>query len=65
MINRNTIGRIEKNNIRWLGHVLRMEEEIWPNQLFKWISKSKKKRGQSKTSWKTNIMIADRKRENI
>jgi hypothetical protein len=30
------IDRIKNKCLTWLGHVLRMEEERWPKQLYQW-----------------------------
>ena len=52
------IERIEKKEIRWLGHVLRMDEDRWPKQLYQWKPDRKRKRGRPKTTWKENMMAA-------
>ena len=37
-----------------------MEEERWPKLLYQWKPNRKRKRGRTKTTWKTNITTAKR-----
>jgi hypothetical protein len=42
------IDRIKNKGLDWFGHVLRMEEERWPKQLYQWKPPGKRKRGRPK-----------------
>jgi hypothetical protein len=44
------IDRIKNKGLSWFGHVLRMEEERWPKQLYQWKPPGKRKRGRPKKS---------------
>ncbi|KAJ9582946.1 hypothetical protein L9F63_022707 [Diploptera punctata] len=51
----NIIERIEEKKLKWLGHVLRMEDERWPKQLYQWHPTRRRKRGRQKLTWKENM----------
>jgi hypothetical protein len=42
------IERIQKRGLIWFGHVLRMGEERWPQQMYKWKPPGKQKWGRPK-----------------
>jgi hypothetical protein len=35
------IERIQKGGLNWSGHVLRMRDERWPQQMYKWKPQGK------------------------
>merc|ERR1712074_199229 len=43
--------RIERNQLRWYGHVNRMNEDRIPKQIFESRSQFKLPRGRPKTTW--------------
>jgi hypothetical protein len=45
------IERIQKRGLNWFGHVLRMGDERWPQQMYKWRPQGIRKRGRPKNSW--------------
>jgi hypothetical protein len=52
------IDRIKNKGLKWFGHVLRMEEERWPKQLYHWKPPGKRKRGRPRKSWREEMMPA-------
>jgi hypothetical protein len=52
------IDRIKNKGLNWFGHVLRMEEERWPKQLYQWKPPGKRKRGRPSKSWREEMMTA-------
>jgi hypothetical protein len=50
------IDRIKNKGPSWFGHVLRMEEERWPKQLYQWKPPGKRKRGRPNKSWREEVM---------
>jgi hypothetical protein len=56
------IDRIKKKGLSWFGRVLRMEEEIWPKQLYQWKPPGKKETRKTKKSWSEEMMTATQSR---
>jgi hypothetical protein len=52
------IYRIKNKGLSWFGHVLRMEEERWPKQLYQWKPPGKRKRGRPRKSRRKEMMAA-------
>jgi hypothetical protein len=52
------IDRIKNKGLNWFGHVLRMDEERWPKQLYQWKPPEKRKRRRPKKSWREEMMTA-------
>lgn len=50
------IDEIKRRRFRWLGHVLRMEEERIPKIALRWTPPGKRKRGRPKTTWRRTVM---------
>ena len=47
---------IKRRRIRWLGHVLRMDQARIPKIALRWTQPGKRKPGQPKTTWRRTIM---------
>ena len=56
------IERIEKKSLRWFGHLLRMNDERLPKQIFIWKPPGRRKRGRPRRSWNEGIRRAMRER---
>jgi hypothetical protein len=56
------IERIQKRGLNWFGHVLRMGNERWPQQMYKWKPPGKRKRERPKNSWFEGIVTAMKNR---
>jgi hypothetical protein len=59
------IGRIKNKGLSWFGHVLRMEEERWPKQLYQWKPPRKRKRGRPSKSWREKMTAMQSRGLNI
>ncbi|XP_030748221.1 uncharacterized protein LOC115876551 [Sitophilus oryzae] len=46
---------IKINQLRWYGHVQRMEENRIPKKILNWTPKGKRKRGRPRRSWREGI----------
>ena len=47
---------IKRRRIRWLGHVLRMDQDRIPKVALRWTPPGKRKRGRPKTTWRRTVM---------
>ena len=50
------VGEIKRRRFRWLGHVLRMEENRISKVALRWTPPGKRKRGRPKTTWCRTVM---------
>lgn len=50
------VTEIRRRRLRWLGHVLRMEQKRIPRVALRWTPPGKRKRGRPKTTWRKTIM---------
>ncbi|XP_030750470.1 uncharacterized protein LOC115878198 [Sitophilus oryzae] len=46
---------IKINQLRWYGHVQRMEESRIPKKILNWTPQGKRKRGRPRRSWREGI----------
>ncbi len=44
--------RLENKVLQWYGHVQRMQNERWPNQILNWIPERRRRRGSPVLTWK-------------
>ena len=51
---------IKGRGLRWLGHVLRMENNRTPKTALRWTPPGKRSRGRPKTTWRRSMEIGDR-----
>ena len=61
---RSIVAEIKRRRLRWLGHVLRMDENRIPKIALRWTPPGKRKRGRPKTTWRQTVM-AELKEGNI
>ena len=45
------------NRLRWYGHVMRMEDDIWPKYIMNFDVNGKNPRGRPKKRWSENIQM--------
>lgn len=57
-IKKDIIDTVERKQLQWYGHLLRMPEERWPKQVYKWIPPYRRRRGRPSTPWKQGILTA-------
>ena len=53
---RSIVAEIKRRRLRWLGHVLRMDENRIPKIALRWTPPGKRKRGRPKTTWRRTVM---------
>ena len=46
---------IKRRRLRWVGHVLRMENHRTPKTAIRWTPTGKRKRGRPKTTWRRTV----------
>ena len=49
------VEEIRKRRLRWLGHVLRMENHRIPKIALRWTPPGKRNRGRPKTTWRRTV----------
>jgi hypothetical protein len=54
-VTRSILEDINTKQLKWHGHVQRMEEERLPKQVIKWNPPGRKERGRPKLTWVERI----------
>jgi hypothetical protein len=54
-VTRSLLDDIKTKQLKWYGHVQRMEERRLPKQVMKWNPLGKRKRGRPKLTWMEGI----------
>ena len=54
---------VERGQLRWYGHVKRMEENRYPKKYLDWTPEGRRPVGRPKKRWRENIDLAMRKRD--
>ena len=49
---------IKRRRIRWLGHIMRMDQARIPKVALRWTPPGKRKSGRPKTTWRRTVMAA-------
>ena len=49
---------IEQAQLRWYGHVMRMEPNKHPNRYYKWVPRGSRPRGRPRKRWKDGVSQA-------
>ncbi len=52
---RNVVLEIKHRRLRWLGHVLRMDQNRIPKVALRWTPPGKRKQGRPKTTWRRTV----------
>ena len=52
---RSLLDDIKTNQLKWYGHVQRMEEGRLPKKVMKWSRPGRRKRGRPKATWAEGI----------
>ena len=52
---RNVVLEIKHRRLRWLGHVLRMDQNSIPKVALRWTPPGKRKQGRPKTTWRRTV----------
>jgi len=61
-VTRSLLDNIKTQQLKWYGHVQRMEEGRLPKKVMKWIPPGRRKRGRPKATWAEGIrgLIGDK-----
>ena len=51
-----TLDRIQRRQLKWYEHLLRMEDSRWPNKIYQWRLYIGRRRGRPQQSWKNQVM---------
>jgi hypothetical protein len=62
-IKKNIVQEIEEQQLRWCGHVKRMEDGKIVKQVAEWKPQGKRKRGRPINTWKDGIRESIKRRE--
>ena len=45
------LDRIQRRQLKWYGHLLRMEDSRWPKKIYQWTEHGRRRRGRPQLSW--------------
>ena len=52
------LDRIQRRQLKWYGHLLRMKDSRWPKKIYQWIPHGRRRRGRPQnhggTKWRTS-----------
>jgi hypothetical protein len=54
-VNTTIVEDIRTNQLRWYGHVVRMEKERLPKQVLLWTPQGRRRKGRPRRSWTKGI----------
>ena len=46
------LDKIQRRQLKWYGHLFRMEDSRWPNKIYEWTPHGRRRRGRSQQLWK-------------
>ena len=49
------LDRIQRRQLKWYGHLLRIEDSRWPKKIYKWTPHGRRRRGRTQQSWKNQV----------
>ena len=49
------LDRIQRKQLKWYGHHLRMEDSRLPKKIYQWTPHGRRKRGRPQQSWKNQV----------
>ena len=49
------LDRIEKWQLKWYGHLLRMEDGRWPKKICQWTPHGRRRTGRQQQSWRNQV----------
>ena len=50
------LDRIQRKQLKWYGHLLKMDDSRWPKKIYQWIPHGRRRRGRPQQSWKNQVM---------
>ena len=49
------LGRIQRRQLTWYGHLLRMEDSRWSKMLYQWTPHGRRRKGRPQQSWRNHV----------
>jgi hypothetical protein len=49
------LERLDKNMLKWYGHVVRMEDNRWPKRIMTWSPEERRRRGRPEVKWEKEV----------
>ena len=49
------LDRIQRSQLKWYGHLLRMEYSRWPKKIYQWTPYGRRRRGRPQQSWTNQV----------
>ena len=49
------LDRIQRRQLKWYGHILRMEDNRWPKKIYLWTPHGRRRRGRPQLSWRNQV----------
>ena len=49
------LDRMQRRQLKWYGHLLRMEDSRWPKKIYQWTPHSRRRIGRPQKSWKNQV----------
>ena len=49
------LDRIQRRQLKWYWHLLRMEDSRWPKKIYQWTPHGSWKRGRPQQSWNNQL----------
>ena len=46
---------IKRRQLKWYGHLLRMEDSHWPKTIYQWTPHGRRRRGKPQQSWRDQV----------
>ena len=49
------LDRVQKRQLKWYAHLLRMEDSRWPKKIYQWTTHGRRRRGKPQQSWRNQV----------
>ena len=49
------LDRIQRRQLKWYGHLLRMEDSRWPKKIYQWTPHGRRRRGRLQQLWENEV----------
>ena len=49
------LDRIQRRQLKWYGHLLRMEDSRWSKKIYQWTPHGRRRRGRPQQSWRNQV----------
>ena len=49
------LDRIQRRQLKWFGHLFRMEDSRWPKKIYQWTPHGRRRRGRLQKSWRNQV----------